>query len=211
MSTERVAPVVVGLVGRAGSGKSSFAQALRERGAVVLEADRFGHRVTDTDPEVRAALVAEYGPTVYRPDGTLDRPQVAARVFRDAAARRRLDALVHPKLVAALRAEIARRRAERSAPLVLVDAALMLEWGLERDCDHVVAVVAPEALQIERLRRARGWSAAEARRRLAAQRSNEGFAQRADVVVVNDGALDALRARAAELFERWAGRGASEA
>ncbi len=210
MSTERPArgrPPVVGLVGRAGSGKSSFAAVMRERGALVLEADRVGHRVTDQDPAVREALVAEYGPEVYRPDGTLDRARVAERVFRDPEARRRLDALVHPKLVAALREAIARARREGRAPLVLVDAALMLDWGLDRDCDLVVAVVAAESAQLARLQRARGWAPEHARLRLRAQRSNEDFAARADVVVVNDGALESLRARAAELFAQWTGGG----
>jgi len=88
---------------------------------------------------------------------------------------------------------------------VLVDAALMLEWGLDRECDLVVAVVAPEADQIARLVAARGWSPAHARRRLEVQRSNEQFAQQADVVVSNDAGIDALQARADALFDEWTG------
>src|SRR5262245_61971495 len=88
---------VIGLVGRAGSGKSTVARALAEDGAQVIEADRVGHEVTDRDPDVRAALQAEYGADVYRSDEGLDRARVAARVFHDRAARARLDALVHPK------------------------------------------------------------------------------------------------------------------
>ena len=75
---------ILGLVGRAGSGKSTVARALAASGAVLIEADAIGHEVTARDPEVRSALIAEYGPGVYGPDGALDRPQVAARVFSDA-------------------------------------------------------------------------------------------------------------------------------
>jgi dephospho-CoA kinase len=77
--------------------------------------------------------------------------------------------------------------------VVVIDAALMLEWGLERDCDAVIAVVAPEAMQIERLWRSRGWSEADARARLQAQRTNEAFAAAADVTLVNQGSAEELR------------------
>jgi dephospho-CoA kinase len=80
--------------------------------------------------------------------------------------------------------------------VVVIDAALMLEWGLERDCDAVIAVVAPEAMQIERLWRARGWSESDARARLQAQRTNEAFAAAADVTLVNQGSAEELRRQA---------------
>jgi dephospho-CoA kinase len=206
MSTEprpRRAPAhdgltVIGLVGRAGSGKSTVARALAEDGATVIEADRIGHQVTDHDPEVRAALAAEYGPRVYRDDGTLDRPVVAARVFQDREARARLDALVHPRILDRIHAELDALRERGFRGVVVIDAALMLEWSLERECDAVIAVVAPEPMQIERLWRARGWSESDARARLAAQRTNEAFAEAADVTLVNQGSADDLRREARE-------------
>jgi dephospho-CoA kinase len=194
--------LLIGLVGRAGSGKSTVARVMADAGAVVIDADALGHQVTDQDPEVRAALEAEYGPDVYGAEGRLERGTVAARVFRDPAARARLDRLVHPRILDRIRARLDELRAASFRGPVVIDAALMLEWGLERELDAVVAVTAPERLQIERLRRARGWTEEEARARLAVQRSNEGFAAAADVTLVNDGA--------AETLER-AARGALEA
>jgi len=192
--------LIVGLVGRAGSGKSSVARALEADGAVVIAADALGHAVTDGDPEVRAALTAEYGPGVYRADGTLDRGRVAARVFADPAARARLDALVHPRLVRRLHAGLERLRAAGHRGVVVVDAALMLEWGFERACDAVLAVTAAEADQVARLMRARGWSEPEARARLAAQRTDETFAAAADEVIDNRGSeADLARAARAAL------------
>src|SRR2546429_4197929 len=102
----RPGPLVVGLVGRAGSGKSTVARALAAAGARVLDADRIGHAITDGDPDVRAALATEYGPEVYRPDGQLDRKRVAAKVFADPAALGRLNLLVHPRILERLRAGI---------------------------------------------------------------------------------------------------------
>jgi dephospho-CoA kinase len=185
-------PFVLGLVGRAGSGKSTVAAALAADGARVIEADRIGHEVTDHDPEVRAALVAEYGPAVYRADGTLDRAQVAARVFRDPAARARLDRLTHPRIARRIIERVREWSAEGFRGVVAIDAALMLEWGLERECDAVIAVVAPEAAQVARLVAARGWSEVEARRRLAVQRTDAAFAAAADVTLDNRGDVAAL-------------------
>ncbi len=216
MSTRRRRPAagdglfIVGLVGRAGGGKSTVAAALAAEGAVVIEADRLGHEVTDGDPQVRAALAREYGAGVYGPDGRLDRERVAARVFRDTAARARLDRLVHPRLVARIEGELEELRRRGFHGVVVLDAALLLEWGLERACDVVVAVTAPEPEQVRRLGRQRGWSEDEVRRRLAAQRPDEDFRARADATLDNSGGVEELaraaRAAGARLRGAPAGR-----
>ena len=183
---------ILGLVGRAGSGKTTVARALEADGARVIEADRIGHEITDRDPEARAALIAEYGADIYRPDGTLDRARVAARVFREPAARERLNQIVHPKIVARIRDAILDLIRQGWRGVVVVDAALMLDWHLERACDAVLAVVAPEPEQIARMMRARGWSEPEARARLGAQRTNEEYARAAEVVLENRDTPEAL-------------------
>jgi dephospho-CoA kinase len=197
---------IVGLIGRAGSGKTTVARALERDGARVIEADRIGHEVTDSDPAVREALVAEYGASVYRPEGRLDRARVAERVFQDRGARERLDRLVHPRIIERIREEIARFAREGFRGVVVVDAALMLRWGFERECDAIVAVVAPEAEQVVRLMRGRGWSEAEARARLAAQDSNEALAAAADVTLDNRGTPAALAAAARDAVSRLRSR-----
>jgi dephospho-CoA kinase len=200
---------VLGLVGPAGAGKSTVARALERDGARVLDADRIGREIAERDPEVRAALSAEYGAAVYRADGSLDRGAVAARVFTDPAALARLNRLVHPRIVARLREGIAAAAREGFDGTLVVDAALLLDWGFERECDAVLAVIAPEALQVERLVAARGWTEEQARQRLANARDAEGFRAPADAVVVNDGseaaAVAAARAVVAELAERRRG------
>jgi len=204
-------PFVVGLVGRAGSGKSTVARALVERGAALVDADRIGHEVTDGDPDVRRALLAEYGPAVYLDDGRLNRRLVAAMVFASPAALDSLNRLVHPLILQRMRRRIARFGAEGFRGPVVVDAALMLDWAFERECDAVIAVTAPEELQVARLVAGRGWSEAEARRRLAAQKPNAHFAAAADVTIENSGteaelAGAAVRTLDALLAARGAGR-----
>jgi dephospho-CoA kinase len=194
--------LIVGLVGPAGSGKSTVARILKAQGAQLIEADVIGHQVTDTDPQVRAALAAEYGPEVYRPGGSLDRARVAARVFSDPAALARLNARVHPRIVSAILARIEALRADRYRGPVVVDAALMLDWGLERECDVVLAVVAAVAQQVARLMRSRDWSEEDARARLAAQRSNDEFRAAADEVIENDADAATLLAATRTTFNR---------
>jgi dephospho-CoA kinase len=194
--------LIVGLVGRAGSGKSSVARALAARGARVLDADRVGHEVTDRDPDVRTALLAEYGPAVYLEDGSLNRRLVATMVFSNPDALAALNRLVHPRILQRLRSQLSAILAEGFRGPVVVDAALMLDWAFERDCDAVLAVIAPEEAQVARLVAARGWSEAEARRRLAAQRPNAGFAAAADEVIDNQGTEAELVAAAGEALER---------
>lgn len=214
MSTEprpRRAPagdglLIVGLVGRTGSGKSTVAGALAAHGAVVIEGDALGHEVTDRDPEVRRALESEYGPGAYRSDGTLDRTRVAARVFADAGARARLDRLVHPRIVKRIGERLDALRAEGFRGTVVIDAALLLEWGLERWCDAVIAVTAPEAEQVRRLTAARGWSEDEASRRLSVQRPNRSFESAADATIDNGGTRASLEARARETVAALARR-----
>ncbi|MBI1796785.1 MAG: dephospho-CoA kinase [Candidatus Eisenbacteria bacterium] len=183
---------IIGLVGPAGSGKSTVAHAIAADGGAVIDADRIGHEVTDTDAEVRAALIAEYGADVYRADGALDRRRVAARVFSDAAARARLDALVHPRILARAWEELNQLRISGHRGVVVLDAALLLHWGMERSCDAVLAVTAPEPVQIARLMASRGWSEADARAVLAAQKPNAWFAEAADLTLENTGDLAAL-------------------
>ena len=150
---------------------------------------------------MRAALAAEYGAGVYGPGG-LDRARVAAAVFRDGAARARLNRLVHPRIVERLRAGLEALRREGFTGSVVVDAALLLDWGFERECDAVIAVAAPLEARIERLRAQRGWSRDEAERRAAAQRTAEALCAAADVTLDNEAGPADLERRARESVRR---------
>ena len=177
---------IVGVIGQAGSGKSTVARVFEREGAAVIDADALAHEIVDFDPQVQAAIAAEYGPEVYGPTG-LNRRRVAEVVFRDPAARERLNLLVHPRIVERIRARLEALRKDRFRGTVAIDAALLLDWGFERECDAGVAVTASRAAQLERLRTQRGWDADEAGRVLGAQRPMEVLAGAADVTIENNG------------------------
>jgi dephospho-CoA kinase len=190
---------LVGLTGGIGSGKSTFADALRALGAPVIDADRLARDAVRAGSPALEAIVREFGPGVLLPDGELDRKEMGARVFSDASARARLEAIVHPAVRAAVATEAARLDAQ-GHPLAFYDVPLLYERGLEREVDCVVVVWAPREVQLERLMARDGLGRAEAEARLDAQLPIDEKARRADVLVPNDGDIASLRARAGPLL-----------
>lgn len=196
---------IFGLTGGIASGKSFVAALLAERGAVVLDADRHAHAVLD-EPEVRAALVERWGAGIEAEDGSLNRGEIAGRVFGDSdealAGRRFLEGLVHPRVRQRLRTELEAARADE-APAAVLDIPLLIEAGWADECDAVLFVDTPA--EVRRARAAeRGWSADELAQREAAQTPVEQKRSRADEVIPGDderAARDALT----EIWDRWVG------
>jgi dephospho-CoA kinase len=135
------------------------------------------------------AVVDAFGPEILAGDGTIDRAKLGAIVFRDSHALRRLEAAVHPATIA----EVGRRIAAASEPVVVVEAIKLIEAGMHHNYDALWVVTAPRLLQIARLVANRGLSEAEAALRVDAQPPQEEKAALADLVIVNDGGLDELR------------------
>jgi len=179
----------VGLTGGIGSGKSEVTRRLAALGAYVVDADVLAREVVEPGTPGLAAVAAEFGAEVLRPDGSLDRDRLGAIVFADPAARARLNAIVHP-LVGAATAE--RFAAAPADAIVVHDVPLLVEVGLAAAYDVVLVVAATPETQGSRLVRARGMSADEARSRIAAQAPLADKLAVADFVITNDGSLDDL-------------------
>ncbi len=201
----RVTPLLVGLTGNIGSGKSSVARLLEARGAAVIDADALARQATE-DPAVLARIAAELGPELVE-DGRLDRAAVARRVFADEDARRRLNAIVHPWVRRAMGAAVARLAASPSPPPVIVlDIPLLYENGLQEGLDAVIVVSAPLASRIGRVVRRTGLGAREVRARDAAQMPLGAKTERADYVVDNGGPPERLAPLVDELWRELEAR-----
>ncbi len=200
----------VGLTGNIASGKSAVATVWRRLGAPIVDADVLAREAVARGTPGFAAVVAAFGAGVVDAEGALDRSALRRIVFADPAARRRLEAIVHPE-VARLRAEAEARLAARGARVVVHAIPLLYEVGAERTLDLVVLVDAPEPVRLERLVRDRGLPEAEARAMIAAQGPAAAKRARADLVIDNDGTLAELADKAerawAEIRERAEGRG----
>jgi dephospho-CoA kinase len=190
---------LVGLTGGIASGKSTFAARLRALGVPVIDADQLARAAVAPGSPGLVEVVAAFGPDVLGPDGALDRPRMAARVFADPAARARLEAIVHPRVRAATAAEVG-RLAAAGAALAFYDVPLLYEAGRDRDVEAAVVVWAPREAQLARLAARDGLGRDAAEARLAAQLPLDEKAARADFVVLNDGAAADLDAKAAALL-----------
>ncbi|MFF3111780.1 dephospho-CoA kinase [Kitasatospora sp. NPDC057904] len=189
----------IGLTGGIGAGKSEVSRLLAAHGAVIVDSDVLAREVVAPGTAGLAAVVAEFGPAVLRPDGSLDRPALGAIVFAAPDRLQALNAIVHP-LVRARSAEL--EAAAAPDAVVVHDVPLLAENGLGPLYDLIVVVDAADDVRVARLVELRGMTEDEARARMAAQATREERLAIADVVIDNSGPLEELPARVAEVWAR---------
>ncbi len=189
----------VGLTGGIGSGKSTVARRLVERGALLVDSDVLAREVVEPGTAGLAEIVAAFGSGVLDADGALDRPALASTVFRDAAARAHLNGIVHPRV---------RRRSDEliaAAPadvIVVQDVPLLVEAGMGSLFPLVVVVHAAAETRVRRLVDQRGMSEADAMARIASQTDDDARRAAADVWLDNSGGPADLGATVDALWDR---------
>lgn len=189
--------LMVGLTGGIGSGKSAVAQRLAANGAVVIDADRIAREVVAPGTDGLAEIAATFGAGVLGADGGLDRAAMAARVFGDPDARRRLEKIIHPRVRARTR-ELAAAAAPDA--VVVNDVPLLVEAGLAGGYDLVIVVLADVEVRVARLIADRGMTGDEARARVRAQADDDQRRAVADIVITNNGSLVDLRAQVDQVW-----------
>lgn len=193
--------LVIGLTGGIASGKSTVSRMLRELGAPVVDADAIVHALQSPGRPVTAAIAAEFGAGVLRPDGSLDRAALGALVFGDPARRRALEAIVHPAVRTRMWDEVERCRQE-GRPAVVLDIPLLLEGGLEQTVDQVWVVYVDRATQLARLIARDGLTVAQAEQRIAAQMDLEEKRRQASLTIDNRGSEAETRAQVATAWRQ---------
>ena len=192
--------LVVGLTGGIGSGKSAAADEFARLGAAVVDTDRIAHELTESGGAAIAALERIFGKDMIGPSGAMDRRKMRERVFADAAAKKALEALLHPMI----RDESRRRIQAAQAPYVVHVVPLLVESADYRGrVDRVLVVDCPEALQIERARARSALPEADVRAIMASQATRAERLAAADDVIDNSGTLDALRKQVAALHRKY--------
>jgi dephospho-CoA kinase len=197
--------LLVGLTGGIGAGKSTVANLLERRGAIILDADAFARDAVRAGTDALGAVVRRFGEGVLRPEGELDRARLASIVFADRDALADLEAIIHPE-VRRMIAEGVQSHLDTDDVVVLVNP-LLIEMGTHRDCDVVVVVSASRETQVARSL-ARGMGEADVRARIDAQLPLEQRARAADVLLDNEGTREELEAEVEVLWHDLAARAA---
>jgi len=191
----------IGLTGGIGSGKSTVAGFLREAGAALVDTDAISRALTGPGGAAMPAIAQQFGADFVAADGALDRERMRALAFSDAAAKQKLEAILHPLITA----EALAQADAAAAPLIVFDVPLLVESGRWRArVARVLVVDCAVETQIARVLRRPGWTRERVEGALAAQTSRQARRAAADAVILNEGlTLDALRSEVLALAARW--------
>jgi dephospho-CoA kinase len=193
-------PYCIGLTGGIGSGKSSAAKIFHELGAAVIDTDEISHELTRTGGAALDAIRKQFGGDYITADGSLNRASMRRLIFDDPTAKKKLEAILHPMI----RAAVSTRIAEMRAPYALIVVPLLLETGAYGDLiSRVLVVDCDEALQISRTMHRSKLAMSEVRAIMAAQLPRQERLSRADDVLRNDADMAGLRGQAASLHARY--------
>jgi dephospho-CoA kinase len=178
------------------------ARAFARRGARVIAGDELAHRAL-REPDIRERVVRRWGARLLDEQGNIERKRLAAIVFADPAEREALEAMVHPWIREHIRAEVERARSDPAVPLIVLDAAVMLEAGWHEVCDHLLFVDAPPEVRARRVESQRSWTPADLEARERAQLPLTEKRACADHVLDNSASLEHLDRQVDELLSLW--------
>ena len=194
--------MLIGLTGQIGAGKSTVAEILIMHNARIVDADLIGREVVESSGELFGQLIAAFGSDILSPEGSLDRARLAELAFRDEPSKAKLNELVHPHLLAALHTQA--QEYDPAKNLVVIDAALLLDWGLETEVDEVWVVESDEIKRLSRLID-RGFTESDALARQKVQPSAEQFRAKATRLIENNGSRADLEAAVSDIIRQISG------
>ncbi len=192
--------LLVGLTGNIGSGKSSVAQLLSERGATIIDADVLARRAVEVGTSAYAAIAERWGTSILAADGTIDRDALRRIVFSEPQELEQLNAIVHPE-VERMRTALVEQARARHDRVVICDIPLLFEGKMTEQFDRILLIDAPRPLRLERLVRERGLRETEAMDMIVAQMPAELKRARADFVIDNVDSFTQLDARVADVWD----------
>jgi dephospho-CoA kinase len=192
--------IVVGLTGGIASGKSTVSKLFDRAGAVVIDADLIARQVVEPGKPAWEEIRAQFGRQVFKPGGALDRERLGDIVFHNSHLRRKLEAIIHPRVRAQMDKMLRKLAMSKPESVVLLDVPLLLETGMDKGLAEVIVVYAPAAVQRRRLMLRDGFSADQAQARIDAQMPMEQKRSRATVVIDNGGDLAETEKQAMAIY-----------
>ena len=199
---KREAMPIIGVGGPTAGGKTTVCRLFRKWGARVVDADEIGRHVVESDPNLLRELVRAFGEQIIDSSGMLDRRKLGDIVFHDPQARIRLNAIVHPPLLAELRNRVRTQHQQQPDSIIVIDAALIFDWDLGSLLDMSIVVQAGQTRRLDRLLTDKGLTTSQAQDRIRSQSGLELTNASADIVITNDGSLEDLEERTREVWEQ---------
>lgn len=185
--------MVVGLTGGIAAGKSTATDYLRSLGAVIIDADKISRELVDTDSPALAEIIAVFGREILDDSGCLNRKRLAERIFNSAIERDKLNSILHPRIIREIEKRVAYYRTKSDVPLIVLDAPLLLELGMQSMVDEVWVVAVSSEVQLARLMERDDINIEAARDRIACQMPLVDKIQLADRVIDNSDDITMLR------------------
>lgn len=176
--------MIIGLTGQTGAGKSTVSEILKKYGCYHIDADKIAREVIDGDETVKTRLAEKFGKDVINEDGTVNRPLLAKRAFKNAESTLALNSITHPAVNEKILSIISEQR-EYGAKAVIIDAIALFESGEDKLCDRTVAVTAPKEIRLERIISRDGITVSRANERINAQKDEKFFSMNADFIINN--------------------------
>ncbi|MGE5604412.1 MAG: dephospho-CoA kinase [Bacteroidota bacterium] len=191
--------IAIGLTGGVATGKSTVAKLLHEKGIAIVSSDELAHQAMAPGGPAYDRIITEFGSKVVLPDGKINRRLLGEIVFKDQAARKSLEGIVHPIVIRGIREEL-ESHSRSGAQIVVVEVPLLFEAGLMDLFDYVWVVSSSYKRQLQRLQERDRLTKDEAEERIAAQMSLSEKEKRADAVIKNDDGLDSLEEQLSTLL-----------
>lgn len=194
--------MVVGLTGGLGTGKSLVAKEFKRLGAHLVDADEIAREVTRPGTPAYDGIKKEFGPGFIGPDGAIDRKALASLAFSDPERLKRLNEITHPAIIREIEARVEVIKKDHPGEIIVLDAPLLIEVGLEKKMDRVVVVYADEKTQTQRIRERNGLGLEEAQMRIGAQMPVKEKVDFADFVIDGNGSVEEALGAVEGIYER---------
>lgn len=198
--------LLIGITGGIASGKTEVAKVFQKKGAIVLSGDEIGKDVVEKNPALLKKLIKTFGKEILDSKKRLKRKKLGEIAFSSYPLTKKLNEIVHPYLLKNLKLKINNLKRKKHKGVVVIDAALIVEWGLEKDLDYLIFVDCPEKERIKRLIQKKTYTKKEAEQRIKAQLPEAEKRKRADFIINNKEGLKELRKKANSLWKNIIGK-----
>jgi len=194
--------LLVGVTGGIACGKTEICKVFQKKGAIILSGDEIGKEVVEKNKKVVKELVKTFGKEILSKNKSLNRRKLGEIAFASEESKDKLNKIIHPYLLRELRKRIKNLKRKGDKDLVVVDAALIVEWGLQDELEYLIFVQSKREDKIKRLQKQKGYSRKEVFFRIKSQLPEITKKRLADFVIINDKGLSKLRKKAEKIWNR---------